>query len=96
MTIELSVALADLEPNGVVCHEATTDTLAEADVTVAGGDFTPPLTKRPLFFALLDENNIQLNINGASTTLNGSVYDATYQTTDEFTNCKLIAVCKRS
>lgn len=94
-TIELSAALADLEPNGIVAHEASVNTLAEEDVTVAGGDFTPSLTKEPLFFALLDSNNVQQNINAPSYVLNGSVYDVTVQTTDELTGCKLIAVCKR-
>ena len=94
-TIELNVALNDLEPNGMVSHEATVDTLAEEDVTVAGGDFTPSLTKQPLFFALLDENGVQQFINSPSSELNGSVYDVTFQTTEVLTNCKLIAICKR-
>ena len=95
MSIELSAALADLEPNGVVAHEATVDTVAETDVTVPGGDFTPSLTKEPLFFALLDSSGVQQNINAPSSTLNGSVYDVTFQVTDELLNCKLIAICKR-
>ena len=95
-TIELNVALNDLEPNGMVSHEATVDTLAESDVTVAGGDFAPSLTRQPKYFVLLDSTGTQLNINAPSSELNGSVYDVTFQTTDELLNCKLIALCTRS
>lgn len=97
MSIELLNALADLEPKALIGHEyGPFDTSPGTDLVIPGGSFSPSLTKQPIVFIVIDSDGNQLDVNHPTFELNGSVYDVTVQTTDGFTDLKIVALCKRS
>ena len=92
--ITLENALKQLYPNLLIQHEATFSVSAFDETTISGSDFTPALSQPPVAFGVFDSSGNPIETSIPKAVLNGGVYDITVQSSDEFTNAKVYAVCK--